>query len=141
VIHSAGSTPGEALNPAVVAVLAEWDIDITAEVPKKLTDEMAQDADVIVTMGCGDTLPGVSQEKTYRDWELSDPCGQVGSTRSDSIRDEIDHRVRDLLRDLTTDTSAVSPPGGLASKSAHRRSSRSGSGVRVGTTGGLRAQR
>jgi arsenate reductase len=103
VIHSAGSTPGEALNPAVVAVLAEWDIDITAEVPKKLTDEMAQDADVIVTMGCGDTCP-VYPGKTYRDWELSDPAGKsIDEVRL--IRDEIDHRVRDLLRDLTTDTS------------------------------------
>lgn len=103
VIHSAGSTPGEALNPAVVTVLAEWDIDITAEVPKKLTDEMAQDADVIVTMGCGDTCP-VYPGKTYRDWELSDPAGKsIDEVRL--IRDEIDYRVRDLLRDLTTDTS------------------------------------
>jgi arsenate reductase (thioredoxin) len=98
VIHSGGSAPSETLNPAVVAAMAEWGIDISAERPKKLTDEMAHDADVIVTMGCGDACP-VYPGKRYVDWELPDPAGKsVKEVRP--IRDEIEARVRAMVGEL-----------------------------------------
>ncbi len=98
IVHSAGSAPGEVLNPAVVAALAEWDIDISAEKPKKLTDDMARGADVIVTMGCGDTCP-VYPGKHYVDWELPDPAGKpLEDVRP--IRDEIADRVDALFAEL-----------------------------------------
>ena len=96
IVHSAGSAPGEVLNPAVVAAMAEWGMDISAERPKKLTDDMARDADVIVTMGCGDACP-VYPGKRYVDWELPDPAGKpVEDVRP--IRDEIADRVDDARR-------------------------------------------
>ncbi len=98
VVHSAGSAPGEQLNPAVVAALAEWDIDIRANVPRRLTDEMALGADVIVTMGCGDSCP-VYPGKRHLDWELSDPAGRpLDDVRA--IRDDIARRVDSLMREL-----------------------------------------
>ncbi len=98
IVHSAGSAPGEVLNPAVVAALAEWGIDISAETPKKLTDDMARGADVIVTMGCGDACP-VYPGKRYVDWELPDPAGRpIEDVRP--IRDEIAHRVDALMAEL-----------------------------------------
>ena len=98
IVHSAGSAPGEQLNPAVVEALAEWGIDISHERPKKLTDEMAREADVIVTMGCGDTCP-VYPGKRYVDWELPDPAGRpIEQVRP--IRDEIADRVDALLTEL-----------------------------------------
>jgi protein-tyrosine-phosphatase len=97
-IHSAGSEPGERVNPAVVAVMAELDIDVSSQEPKNLTDDMARDADVIVTMGCGDACP-VYPGKRYVDWELPDPAGRpVEEVRP--IRDEIDRRVRALAAEL-----------------------------------------
>ncbi len=97
-IYSAGSAPGETLNPAVVEVLNEIDIDISSQKPQKLTDQMALDADVIVTMGCGDACP-VYPGKRYLDWELTDPAGRsVEEVRV--IRDEIQTRVSDLAREL-----------------------------------------
>jgi protein-tyrosine-phosphatase len=74
VVTSAGSEPAEQLNPAVVAALAEVGLDISTERPKRLLDEMARSADVIVTMGCGDSCP-VYPGKRYLDWELPDPAG------------------------------------------------------------------
>jgi arsenate reductase (thioredoxin) len=98
IVHSAGSAPGEVLNPAVVAAMAEWDIDISAEKPKKLTDDMARSADVIVTMGCGDACP-VYPGKHYVDWELPDPAGKpIEDVRP--IRDEIADRVDALMAEL-----------------------------------------
>jgi protein-tyrosine-phosphatase len=102
IVHSAGSAPGEALNPAVVDALAEWGIDISHERPRKLTDEMALDADVIVTMGCGDTCP-VYPGKRYVDWELPDPAGKpIQDVRP--IRDEIARRVDGLMAELLGET-------------------------------------
>ena len=98
VVHSAGSAPGEQLNPGVVAALAEWDIDITGEAPVKLTDEMARSADVIVTMGCGDACP-VYPGKRYLDWELDDPAGR-SLEEIRPIRDEILRRVDALVAEL-----------------------------------------
>jgi protein-tyrosine-phosphatase len=98
VVHSAGSAPGEALNPAVVEVMREKGIDISNESARKLTEEMGRSADVIVTMGCGDACP-VYPGKHYVDWELTDPAGkQTDEVRL--IRDDIERRVRDLVDDL-----------------------------------------
>jgi len=98
VIHSAGSAPGETLNPAVVAAMQEVGIDITGESPRKLTDQMARKADVIVTMGCGDECP-YYPGKRYDDWELTDPAGQpIDVVRG--VRDDIQRRVHELLREL-----------------------------------------
>ncbi len=97
-VHSAGSAPGETLNPAVISALAEVGIDISDEKPKRLTDEMARGADVIVTMGCGDACP-VYPGKRYIDWEIPDPAGRpIEDVRP--IRDEIDTRVNALAAEL-----------------------------------------
>lgn len=98
VVHSAGSDPAEALNPAVVAAMAEVGCDIGGERPTRLTDAMARSADVIVTMGCGDACP-VYPGKRYVDWELPDPAGRpLEEVRP--IRDEIRRRVDELVADL-----------------------------------------
>jgi arsenate reductase (thioredoxin) len=97
-VHSAGSAPGEALNPAVLAAMAELGIDISAEEPKKLTDDMARDADVVVTMGCGDACP-VHPGKRYVDWDLPDPAGKA-LEEVRPIRDDIASRVDALFRGL-----------------------------------------
>ncbi len=98
IVHSAGSDPGAVLNPAVVAAMAEWDIDVSQEQPKRLTDEMARTADVVVTMGCGDACP-VYPGKRYVDWELPDPAGRpIEGVRP--IRDEIADRVDALVAEL-----------------------------------------
>ena len=99
IVHSAGSAPGETLNPAVVAAMAEVGLDISKEAPKKLTDEMATSADVIVTMGCGDACP-YYPSKRYHDWELTDPAGQ-GIEIVRSIRDDIEKRVRALIAGIS----------------------------------------
>jgi protein-tyrosine-phosphatase len=97
-VRSAGSTPADEVNPAVVAAMAELGIDVSAERPKGLTEEAVREADVVITMGCGDACP-VLPGKRYLDWELSDPGGlPVEEVRP--IRDEIDRRVRALLDEL-----------------------------------------
>jgi protein-tyrosine-phosphatase len=98
-VRSAGSEPADQVNPAVIEALAEWNIDVTREFPKPLTDEVARAADVIVTMGCGDACP-VYPGKRYLDWELDDPAGQP-LEKVRAIRDDIDVRVRRLIDDLT----------------------------------------
>ncbi len=102
VVYSAGSAPGETLNPAVVAAMEEIGISISGETPKKLTEQMGLDASVIVTMGCGDACP-VYPGKRYLDWELTDPAGKpVEQVRA--IRDDIKARVLSLLNELDVDT-------------------------------------
>jgi arsenate reductase (thioredoxin) len=98
-IFSAGTQPGEHLNPAVIEAMGEVGIDITNQIPTKLTAEMAQNSDVIVTMGCGDECP-YYPGKRYDDWPLDDPAGQpVDVVRE--IRDDIKQRVQELLTELT----------------------------------------
>ena len=97
-VRSAGSAPGDSINPGVRAVLAERGLDISREVPKRLTDEAAGEADVIVTMGCGDACP-IFPGKRYEDWALADPAGQ-GIEAVRPIRDEIRRRVENLLNQL-----------------------------------------
>ena len=97
-VYSAGSNPGDAVNPAAVQAMAEVDIDIAGYHPQKWTDDMVRTADVVITMGCGDTCP-FYPGKQYLDWELDDPHGQgVDAVRP--IRDEIEQRIRGLLEDL-----------------------------------------
>ncbi|WP_433264638.1 low molecular weight phosphatase family protein [Actinosynnema sp. CS-041913] len=97
-VRSAGSAPADQVNPAAAEALAELGLDITAEVPSKLTTEDVEASDVVITMGCGDTCP-VFPGKRYLDWQLEDPAGQgVDAVRP--IRDDIDRRVRALLAEL-----------------------------------------
>ena len=97
-VRSAGSDPGDRVNPAAVAVMAEVGIDISAETPKILTVDAVKESDVCITMGCGDTCP-VFPGKRYLDWQLDDPAGQ-GVEAVRPIRDEIERRVRGLLGEL-----------------------------------------
>ena len=97
-VESAGSEPGSELNPSVVAILEERGLDPSQEFPKPLTDETARAADVIVTMGCGDTCP-VYPGKRYLDWELDDPAG-LPLAQVLPIIDEIDRRVQALLAEV-----------------------------------------
>jgi arsenate reductase (thioredoxin) len=97
-VRSAGSTPADEINPAVVEAMVEVGIDISKEFPKPLTDQVVRDADAVVTMGCGDACP-VYPGKRYIDWELTDPAGK-GLEEVRPIRDEIDRRVRELLEEL-----------------------------------------
>jgi protein-tyrosine-phosphatase len=101
-VRSAGSEPADRLNPSVVAVLKERGLDPCKEFPKPLTDELAQAADVVVKMGCGDTCP-YYPGKTYLDWDLPDPAG-LPPDEVRPIVDDIDRRVRDLLSQLLEST-------------------------------------
>jgi protein-tyrosine-phosphatase len=97
-VLSGGSEPAAALNPSVVAVLAERGLDASAEFPKPVTDEAARAADVVITMGCGDACP-IYPGTRVEDWELDDPAGlPVEEVRP--IVDDIDRRVRVLLLEL-----------------------------------------
>ncbi len=97
-VQSAGSAPGEHINPAVAQLLVERGLDVTREFPKRLTDDAARAADIIITMGCGDACP-VYPGKRYLDWELPDPAGKpVEDVRP--IVDEIERRVLALLDEL-----------------------------------------
>jgi len=97
-VRSAGSDPGEVINPAVVEAMAEVGVDLSDAFPKALTDEAVRAADVVITMGCGDACP-VYPGKRYEDWTLDDPAGQDLETVR-RIRDEIDARVRTLVGEL-----------------------------------------
>ena len=97
-VTSAGSQPADQLNPAVVQAMAEIGLDISREFPKPLTHDKVQAADVVITMGCGDTCP-VYPGKRYLDWDLPDPAGlDLAAIRP--IRDEIRKRVTTLLNAL-----------------------------------------
>ena len=97
-VRSAGSDPGEEINPAVVAAMQDVGVDMSEEFPKPLTDEVVHAADVVITMGCGDACP-VYPGKRYEDWTLDDPAGQdLDAVRQ--IRDEIDDRVQKLIGEL-----------------------------------------
>lgn len=101
-VRSAGSAPADQINPAVLAAMAEVGLDLSPELPKLLTDDAVQTVDVVITMGCGDACP-VYPGKRYLDWNLPDPAGKT-LAEIRPIRDEIDHRVRVLLEELTPTT-------------------------------------
>ena len=97
-VLSAGSAPGDSLNPAAVAVMAEEGIDIASQVPQLLSVDSVKASDVVITMGCGDACP-VFPGKRYEDWELEDPAGK-DLDRVRAIRDDIRGRIENLVREL-----------------------------------------
>ncbi|MCO7204426.1 arsenate reductase ArsC [Microbacterium sp. CnD16-F] len=97
-VFSAGSEPGNAVNPNAVAVMAEEGIDLTGAVPQILTTDAVRQADVVITMGCGDACP-IFPGKRYEDWQLTDPAGQpIDVVRE--VRDDIRGRVEELVASL-----------------------------------------
>ena len=98
-VRSAGSDPADRVNPLAVAVMAEIGLDMSAELPKLLTDEAVRAADAVITMGCGDTCP-FYPGKRYEDWEVSDPSAAGSLEEVRAIRDEIRGRVEALLGEL-----------------------------------------
>lgn len=97
-VHSAGSLPASELNPTVVQAMSEIGIDLSQEHPKPIADEVLREADVVITMGCGDTCP-IYPGKRYEDWDLADPAGQpIDTVRA--IRDQVRQRVESLLTQL-----------------------------------------
>ena len=114
IVRSAGTEPADRLNPAVVEAMSEVGIDISSERPTLLRDEAVREADVVITMGCGDSCP-VYPGVRYEDWELDDPAGRsVEEVRP--IRDEIERRVHDLVEELldqaeSSERSEASPSG------------------------------
>jgi protein-tyrosine-phosphatase len=103
-VRSAGSNPGNAVNPAAVEAMKEVGIDISAETPKVLTIDAVRESDVCITMGCGDTCP-VFPGKRYLDWELEDPAGQ-GVEAVRPIRDEIKRLVEGLIAEIDAEADA-----------------------------------
>ena len=97
-VRSAGSTPADEINAAVVQVMAERGLDLSKEFPKPLTDEVVRAADVVITMGCGDACP-IYPGKRYLDWEVEDPAGQSPEAVR-RIADDIEGRIRSLIREL-----------------------------------------
>jgi arsenate reductase (thioredoxin) len=97
-VRSAGSDPGEEINPAVLDAMGELGVEMSEEFPKPLTDEVVRAADVVITMGCGDACP-IYPGKRYEDWDLDDPAGQDLDTVR-RIRDELDGRVQTLVAEL-----------------------------------------
>jgi arsenate reductase (thioredoxin) len=95
---SAGTAPGDRVHPAVVEAMREIGVDVSDRRPRLLTRELAEHADVVVTMGCGDECPYVPS-KRYIDWDLPDPAGRpIDELRS--IRDDIAGRVEELVAEL-----------------------------------------
>jgi protein-tyrosine-phosphatase len=97
-VRSAGSIPGDKVNPVAVQAMAEEGIDISAQTPKILTTESVQASDVVITMGCGDACP-IFPGKRYEDWQLDDPAGQ-GIDMVRTVRDDIRGRVQALIGEL-----------------------------------------
>lgn len=97
-VLSGGSEPADEVNPAAVEAMREKGIDITNQVPERWTEQTVGAADVVVTMGCGDTCP-VLPGKRYLDWELEDPAGK-GVEEVRPVRDDIEQRVRGLMDEL-----------------------------------------
>jgi protein-tyrosine-phosphatase len=98
-VRSAGTRPGDQINPVVVDAMLEIGVDVRMEFPKPLTDEVVRAADVVITMGCGDSCP-IYPGKRYQDWPIADPADQpIESVRA--IRQDIHDHVAELLETLT----------------------------------------
>jgi arsenate reductase len=106
-VRSAGSIPGDQVNPSAIAAMAEEGIDISQQTPKVLTTDAVQASDVVITMGCGDACP-IFPGKRYLDWDLEDPAGK-GVEAVRPIRDEIQSRVQTLLAELLPDQNLARP--------------------------------
>jgi arsenate reductase (thioredoxin) len=100
-VRSAGSTPAEEINPAVVEAMEEIGVDLSKAYPKPLTDEFVRASDVVITMGCGDAC-AIYPGKRYEDWVLEDPAGKT-LEQVRPIRDDLDGRIRALIADLVED--------------------------------------
>ena len=98
-VRSAGSDPGDRVNPLVVEAMTELGLDMSAEFPKPLTDEVVRAADAVITMGCGDACP-IYPGVRYEDWQLSDPAEAESIEQVRAIREEIRGRVEVLLGEL-----------------------------------------
>jgi arsenate reductase len=99
-VRSAGSNPATEVNPQAVAVLKEMDISIESQSPTRLTNEDVMMSDYVITMGCGDACP-IYPGKKYLDWNLADPAGKsIEEVRR--IRDEIELKVRELLKEISS---------------------------------------
>ena len=97
-VYSAGSSPAEQINPVAVEAMSEIGIDIQTQQPKKWTDEIVREVDVIISMGCGDTCP-VYPGKRYIDWKIEDPASQeIEMIRI--VRDQIKQHVQELIVEL-----------------------------------------
>ena len=118
-VRSAGSAPGEEINPAAVEAMAELGVDMSEEFPKPLTEEAVRAADVVITMGCGDACP-IYPGKRYEDWELEDPAGKDLETVR-RIRDQIDERVQRLVADCSRTRDHSAPPRGRGDRHLHAR--------------------
>lgn len=97
-VRSAGTAPGDKVNPTAVEAMVELGIDISQNFPKKLTDEAVKESDYVITMGCGDTCP-FFPGKTYLDWPLDDPAGQ-GIDAVRPIRDAVRAKVEALIAEI-----------------------------------------
>ena len=97
-VRSAGSEPGDGVNPVVAQVLAERGLPVESHTPTLLTRDLVAETDVVITMGCGETCP-VFPGKRYEDWQVADPKGQDLETVR-AIVDDIDARVQTLLATL-----------------------------------------
>jgi arsenate reductase len=96
--ESAGTTPAARVHPEVVEAMAELGVDVAGRTPQPLTTELAERADVVVTMGCGDECPYIPG-KRYLDWDLPDPKGRPPAEVR-GIRDDIARRVEELASEL-----------------------------------------
>lgn len=104
-VRSAGSAPVDSVNPKVIEAMLEEGIDLRSQKPKILTTEAVQLSDVVITMGCGDVCPFFPGKK-YLDWQLNDPAGQdIDAIRP--IRDDIRHRIENLIAEIKSQSSAV----------------------------------
>jgi arsenate reductase len=107
---SAGTTPAEHVHPEVVTVMRELDIDLSERKPRILTRDLAEQADIVVTMGCGDACPYIPG-KRYIDWNLPDPQGRsLEDVRA--IRDDIQRRVTALVTELNSSNLPSGDSGG-----------------------------
>ena len=106
---SAGTQPAEQVHPQVIEAMREVGIDLSQQTPRKLTTDLAEAADVVVTMGCGDECPFIPG-KSYVDWDLPDPNGRsLEEVRA--IRDDISRRVNHLVSELDSASQASQSRG------------------------------
>jgi protein-tyrosine-phosphatase len=98
-VRSAGSDPGDRVNPLAIETMRELGVDLADAFPKRLTEDAVRAADVVITMGCGDACP-IFPGKRYEDWQVADPAEATSLEQVRAIRDDIDARVRALLDEL-----------------------------------------